>query len=353
MRARILVVDDDPAILELCREALGAYEVEEALTFGEAAGKLARSNYDVLVSDITLPDGSGLDLAQQLRTPEGEVVFISAAATDATLTHAKRLGIFAFIAKPFTPAELADTVRQALAVVAERRKRKGLSPQEAEGTILIADDHDEVRRLLADILRHRGYWVDEASDGEEAVRKVEGRAYDVVLMDIHMPKMTGTEAVERIKSYAPRTYVVMMTGEATEAEIEAALEKHPGHDAVLRKPFNATQFLVMVKNLKLEAEGYQRRKDEEEAFARAPLTAKASVKAREKWHLIKALLATPKVTQWALIVVLSLGLGILLFSATQALQGPAGFIAQVKDFMQNVEGYLQRDEQREIERRAY
>lgn len=353
MKGRILIVDDESAIRELCREALGGYELEEAQTFWQAASKLAQSDYDVLVSDITLPEGSGLDLAQKLRTPEGEVIFISGTATDATLAYAERLGIFAFIPKPFSASQLTESVQKALAVVAERRARKGLSPEDSEGTILIADDHDEVRRLLAEILRRRGYWVDEAADGEEAVQKVERRGYDVVLMDIRMPKMTGTEAVERIKSFAPRTFVVMMTGEATEAEIEASLERHPGHDAVLRKPFSATQFLVMVKNLKLEAQGYQRRKDEEEAFARAPLTTRASVRAKEKWRLVKAFLAMPMVTQWVLIVLFSLGMGVLLFLAIQALQGPAGFIARVKDFMQNVQEYLERDEQRELKRPGY
>jgi len=64
--------------------------------------------------------------------------------------------------------------------------------------ILIIDDEKAIRKTLSEILSFEGYKIDEASDGEEGLKKFRERNYDVVLCDIKMPKMNGFELYERL-----------------------------------------------------------------------------------------------------------------------------------------------------------
>jgi CheY-like chemotaxis protein len=77
--------------------------------------------------------------------------------------------------------------------------------------ILVVDDEEPVRFLLAEELREEGYEVDEASSGEEAVKKVGNTKYDLVSLDIEMPGMNGLEAATKIREISPKTKVILAT----------------------------------------------------------------------------------------------------------------------------------------------
>ena len=74
--------------------------------------------------------------------------------------------------------------------------------------ILIIDDERSIRNAIREILEYEKFEVDEAEDGLQGVVKVKGGKYDVILCDIKMPKMDGTEVLERIKLLAPDAPVV-------------------------------------------------------------------------------------------------------------------------------------------------
>ena len=87
--------------------------------------------------------------------------------------------------------------------------------------ILIVDDEGSIRNTLKDILEFEKYEVNEASDGLECLVKLKKDKYDVIIMDIKMPKMDGMEALERIQLLAPDTPVIMISGHAS---IDTAVE---------------------------------------------------------------------------------------------------------------------------------
>jgi len=80
--------------------------------------------------------------------------------------------------------------------------------------ILVVDDEASIRKTLREILEFEKYDVDEAIDGLDCMVKLKKNNYDVVIMDIKMPKMDGMEALERVSLLASDTPVIMISGHA-------------------------------------------------------------------------------------------------------------------------------------------
>ena len=78
--------------------------------------------------------------------------------------------------------------------------------------ILVVDDDPIIRKSLQEMLRIEHYEVDSASDGSEALRKLDQSSVDVVLTDVKMPTVGGFELLSKIKSSSPDTVVILMTG---------------------------------------------------------------------------------------------------------------------------------------------
>jgi CheY-like chemotaxis protein len=89
--------------------------------------------------------------------------------------------------------------------------------------LLVVDDDPVVGRSFNRVLSDKGYAVITARNGEEALRKLDEEAYDVVFTDIKMPGMSGLEVAERVKARQPWLPVVIVTGYGTE-ENEAKAE---------------------------------------------------------------------------------------------------------------------------------
>ena len=87
--------------------------------------------------------------------------------------------------------------------------------------VLIVDDDATLRRALGDRLRHWGFAVDDAADGHAAVKRAADRAYDVVLMDLAMPRMGGLEAMRRLAEAGCEADVIVLTAHGS---VDAAVE---------------------------------------------------------------------------------------------------------------------------------
>lgn len=78
--------------------------------------------------------------------------------------------------------------------------------------ILIVDDEEGMRKLLQKILRREGYQVDVAEGGPSAIGLAKEQIYDLVLMDLKMPKMKGPDAIRQISEHNPKTQFLVITG---------------------------------------------------------------------------------------------------------------------------------------------
>ncbi len=125
-----------------------------------------------------------------------------------------------------------------------------------KGTILIVDDEEVMRDVLESLLSSEGYRVDVARDAEEGLERFHQRPYDLVLLDVSLPGMSGLEALEEILKIDPEAVVVMITAYATFETAMKAWEM--GAFNCIRKPFQNEQILQVVR-----AGLERRRKDEE------------------------------------------------------------------------------------------
>jgi DNA-binding NtrC family response regulator len=114
--------------------------------------------------------------------------------------------------------------------------------------LLAVDDNRSLVEALGDVFEARGYAVDIAYDGEQAVERVRNATYDCILMDIRMPKMSGVDAFKEIKKLSPVTPVILMTAYSVQDLIDEALAE--GVLAVVHKPVVIERILVMIEELR-------------------------------------------------------------------------------------------------------
>src|SRR3954447_11281882 len=139
-RERVLIVDDDPSVALLLAHVLGAegYRCVRAGSIAEARGALAGAAFDVILCDVGLPDGSGLDLVEEAIAGDEHIAAVVVSGLDevALGERALRIGAYGYIVKPFTANDVLIGVLGALA----HRRRE-------------LDARDEIREAGAETIR--------------------------------------------------------------------------------------------------------------------------------------------------------------------------------------------------------
>jgi len=128
----------------------------------------------------------------------------------------------------------------------------------AMSKVLIVDDERSIRHTLRDILEFEKYEVDEAADGMECLVKVKQNPYDVIILDIKMPKMDGMDALDKIQELARETPVVMISGHASIDTAVEAVKK--GAFDFISKPPDLNRLLITLRNAMDKSELISERK---------------------------------------------------------------------------------------------
>ncbi|MEX2262736.1 MAG: response regulator transcription factor [Bryobacteraceae bacterium] len=114
----------------------------------------------------------------------------------------------------------------------------------SSGRILVVDDEPQIRRVLRTALSARGYEVQDARTGEEALEKLREARFDLVLLDMNMPGMGGLEACRTIRS-SSEVAIIMLTVRNMEQDKVAALDA--GADDYITKPFGTQELLARIR----------------------------------------------------------------------------------------------------------
>lgn len=116
--------------------------------------------------------------------------------------------------------------------------------------VLVAEDDTTLREEVVELLRADGHEVHAASDGNEAVRRIEAEAFDLALVDWNMPGKTGGEVLKRAREIRPRTAVIVMTGYGN---VDTAVEAmRSGAKDFLQKPFDVDSLERTIQSIREE-----------------------------------------------------------------------------------------------------
>ncbi len=111
--------------------------------------------------------------------------------------------------------------------------------------ILVIDDDESVRKVLAAILEDEGYVIDTAKNGKEAIKKSHVEFYNLALIDIRLPDMEGTKLLTALKDTVPKMVKIIVTGYPSLHNAVEAVNK--GADAYVLKPFDTEKVLKEIK----------------------------------------------------------------------------------------------------------
>jgi DNA-binding NtrC family response regulator len=138
-------------------------------------------------------------------------------------------------------------------------------------SVLVVDDDEEIRNMLASILEEQDYSVETVENGKKAISVCEKASFDVALIDIDLPDIKGTELLQRLKKVRPKMVKIIVTGHPS---IEnAAKSVNERADGYVLKPFNVAELLEMIKKLVAEKsnEYFQMFAEVERAKENSPL----------------------------------------------------------------------------------
>ena len=113
--------------------------------------------------------------------------------------------------------------------------------------ILLVEDTEQLNKALTTVLRRNSYVVDSAFDGEEALIFIEQYQYDLIILDIMLPKVNGLEVLKRIRSSNNQTPVLLLTAKSTTEDKITGLDL--GADDYLAKPFVIDELLARIRAL--------------------------------------------------------------------------------------------------------
>jgi len=114
--------------------------------------------------------------------------------------------------------------------------------------ILIADDEKVVRNIFTRFLTYQGFNVFEAQDGAEALEKINNDNFDLIIMDLKMPKVNGYDILEAMKANKKEVPVIILTGSVDDSELEGLKKFGYTDKDILCKPVDLYELLIAVRN---------------------------------------------------------------------------------------------------------
>ena len=252
---RLLIVDDNEAALQALAETLEqmTFKVDKAES-GQAAVVAVRQAaaqghpYAMVLVDWLMPGMNGIETIAAIRAldirPLPQVALATAHGRQEVMHQADAAAIDTVLIKPISPSLLFDALMRALGnpdeagatrVVKPDISLENLAPLRG-ARILLAEDNAINQQVATEILVDAGFQVEVADNGKIAVNMVESGRYDVVLMDMQMPVMSGLEATRLIRRHArfDRLPIIAMTANVMQADRQRCYEA--GMDDFVAKP---------------------------------------------------------------------------------------------------------------------
>ncbi len=247
---KVFIVDDNLHARRLlktfCQKA-GLLVIFEAASAIQGLSELEKLDEipDLILSDVMMPEMDGYEFARRIRSNSFQGVKLVAVSSDArpgSAKQAKESGFDAFLTKPITERGVINVLKT---VLGDKRKAGQIVTThmaeeliKKEIKVLVAEDNAVNKKLIEIVLHKLGFEGDIVSNGKEAVEKAMREEYDVCLMDIHMPVMSGIEATEEIRKKGnTKLPIIALTADAFKEGREQCLRV--GMNDFLSRPVQA------------------------------------------------------------------------------------------------------------------
>ena len=261
---RALVADDDFNTCASITKMLDSVGMRsEWTTTGKEAllrTKFAIERHDefgVYIIDWMIPDMNGVEITRRIRRIVGNsapIIILTAYDWTEIESEAREAGVTAFCTKPIFMSELRGILSKPYSSSAPAEEDE--KPQEmfTGKKVLLVEDNELNAEIAAELLGDAGFEIDTAEDGEIAVQKMEEAApdrYDLILMDVQMPKMNGYEATKRIRAMRDKVKanipIIAMTANAFEEDRQNAI--NAGMNAHIAKPIDISLLFGTIKGI--------------------------------------------------------------------------------------------------------
>ncbi|MBI1943181.1 MAG: response regulator [Betaproteobacteria bacterium] len=262
---RVLVVDDNATNRKILVKMLGNWQMraEEATGGGSAIEKVraaAKTSdpFSLVLLDGHIPDMDGVAVAQALRDDpalsECSAMLLSSTGRFADAARCRKAGIAAYLLKPIKQSELLDAILTTLDPAAPAAKPRAddsglLQPISGRRPkVLVAEDNVVNQKLAVRMLEKRGCEVIVAGDGDATLEAIGKQCFDLVLLDIQMPKMDGFEVARVIRQREQGTGahvpVIALTAHAMDGDRQRCLDS--GMDDYITKPIRAAELFTAI-----------------------------------------------------------------------------------------------------------
>ncbi|OGI23581.1 MAG: hypothetical protein A3E91_02860 [Candidatus Moranbacteria bacterium RIFCSPHIGHO2_12_FULL_40_10] len=233
---KILIVEDDPMISEIYEKKFeqAGFEVTIAEDGRQVLKEVSKDNFDIVLLDMVLPEMSGLDILAELKSGkysrEMRVIIFSNLSEVSDKEKAFEKGADGYITKTqFTPSDLVKEIQRMLGEFNEQKNNKEKRENGNNGkdacknkNILLIEDEDVFVDMFGSKLKDDGYCVEIAKNGAWGVKAAMEKDFDLIIMDMVMPAMTGEEMVKRLKleDKTKNIPIIMLSATLGEAEMK-------------------------------------------------------------------------------------------------------------------------------------
>jgi len=259
---KILAVDDEPMMLNIMETALSeqGYRVATASGGQEALDRVKEFYPDVILLDVILPDITGFDIAEKLKSDPAtsgiSIIMVTGLGSIEDRVRGLESGADDFLSKPFNLDELLVRVRSLakLKVLQDRIKKMETKCPDLQARetkvmplVLVVEDDERIVHICQNVLGASGYRIKSAANAEEALNTIQSERPDLIILDLMLPGRDGLEFLSEIRKIeaVSRVPVIILTALG---DLKTKIKGfYIGADDYLVKPVSSMELLARVR----------------------------------------------------------------------------------------------------------
>jgi len=239
-KSKVLIIDDNISMFKTLAFILRrkGHDVLTASSGLEALELVKQKSFDIIFLDIKMSEMNGVEVFKRIMQINSKitVILMTAYSVDDLIQEALREGARGIIYKPLNIDKMLEIINECMENM-------------NAGLILVVDDDSSFTKTMKNILTKRNYRVGIAETGEKAITLTKKNNYDIIFIEMKLPKMNGLETYLVIKKIKPKATVIMITALHNEMDvlIEEALKESAF--AYLKKPLDMVSTLRLIDEI--------------------------------------------------------------------------------------------------------